>query len=132
MKSRSSTRRPCRRPQRRDAYELQRHNPANVVERKFGGFATTTLIAVSRVPPGPDLTGVCRVQVDGEGFSAGIEMEFGVGAPLGGHRAIGDFYTLQDPTELLVLCIEDPGAVTRFQNDGVHWTTIAPCAESQR
>jgi hypothetical protein len=63
----------------------------DVVERKFGGFVTATLIAVSRVPPRPNLTCVRRVQKDGEGFSPGIKMKLRIWAPLGGYWPIGDF-----------------------------------------
>ena len=110
----------------------QMDHATDVVERKFGGFVTATLIAVSRVPPRPNLTCVGRVQIDGEGFSPRVKMEIRIRAPLGGDRPIGDFETLQDPTELLMLPVEDPGAVTRFQDDGVHDVTMVPCAESQR
>ena len=105
---------------------------ADVVERKFGGFVTATLIAVSRVPPGPNLTCVSRVQIDGEGFSPRIQMELRIPAPFGGYWPIGDLQTLQDTTELPMLLVEDPGAVTRFQDDGVHDITMVPSAESQR
>jgi hypothetical protein len=105
---------------------------ADVVEREFGGLVTATLIAVSRVPPRPNLTCASRVQIDREGFSPRIKMEIRIAAPLGGHGPIGDFETLQDPTELLMLSVEDPGAVTRFQDDGVHDITMVPSAESQR
>jgi hypothetical protein len=71
--------------------ESQMDDAADVVERKFGGFVTATLIAVSRVPPGPNLTCVSRVQKDGEGFSPRIKMEIRIRAPLSGHRPIGDF-----------------------------------------
>jgi hypothetical protein len=63
----------------------------NVVERKFGGFVTATLITVPRVPPGPNLTCVSGIQKDGEGFSPGIKVKIRIGAPLGGYWPIGDF-----------------------------------------
>jgi len=94
------------------------------VERKFGRFVSATLIAVSRVPPGPHLTRVPRIQIDGKRFSPRIDMEVRVRAPLGGHWPISDFDTLQDAAELLVLSVEDPGAVARFQNGGIHDTTM--------
>jgi hypothetical protein len=104
----------------------------DVVDRKFGGFVTATLIAVSRVPPGPNLTCASRVQIDGEGFSPRIQMELRIPAPLGGYWLIGDFQTLQDATELLMLSVEDPGAVARFQDDCVHDIRMVPWSESQR
>jgi hypothetical protein len=116
----------------KQANESQSDDATNVVDRKFGSFVTATLIAVSRVPPGPDLTGVTRVQIDGKAFSKRIKMEFRIRAPLRGHWPMGDFYILQDATELHVLSVEDPGAVARFQYDGVHDTTMASRAEAQR
>jgi hypothetical protein len=73
------------------ANESQMDDAADVVERKFGGFVTATLIAVLRVPPGPNLTCVSRVQKYGEGFSPRIKMEIRIRAPLGGYWPIGDF-----------------------------------------
>jgi hypothetical protein len=104
----------------------------DVVDRKFGGFVTSTLTAVSRVPPGPNLTCASLVQIDGEGFSPRIQMELRIPAPLGGYWLIGDFQTLQDATELLMLSVEDPGAVARFQDDCVHDIRMVPWSESQR
>ena len=73
-----------------------------------------------------------RIQVDRKSFSPRIELEIRVRAPLGGHWPISDFYTFQDATELLVLSVEDPGAVARFQNGGIHDITMLRGAECQR
>jgi hypothetical protein len=84
------------------------------------------------MPPASDLTSVRIVHVDGKGFSPWIKMEIPVVTPLGDHRPIGDFYALQDATELLLLSVKDPGAVARFQDDGVHDAMMVQRAESQR
>jgi hypothetical protein len=103
----------------------------DVVERQFGGFVAAALVAISRMPPGPDLTAVSRVQIEGKGFSPRIKMEIRVVAPLRGHWPTGDFYILQDATELFLLSVEDPCAVTRFQDDGVHDIRMASRAVSR-
>jgi hypothetical protein len=108
------------------------HNATDVVDGEFGGFVAAALTAVSPMPPGPDQTSVRRVQIDGETLSLRIELEIRVRPPLGGHQPIGDFHTLQDATELLLLSVEDPSAVARFQDHGVHDSTIALPAEPQR
>jgi hypothetical protein len=83
----------------------------NVVDRNFGCVVTATLSAISRVSPRLDLTGVGRIQINGKGLNLRLEMEAPVRTPFGGHWPIGDFDALQDAAVLLVLIVEDPGAV---------------------
>jgi hypothetical protein len=83
----------------------------DVVDRKLGCVVTTTLSAIARVSPRLDLTGVCRVQINGKGLDLRFEMETPERTPLGGHWPISDFDALQDAAVLLVLFVEDPGAV---------------------
>jgi hypothetical protein len=83
----------------------------DVVDRKFGCVVTTTLSAISRVSPRLDLTGMGRVQINGESLNPRLEMETPERTPFGGHRSIRDFDAFQDAAVLLVLMVEDPGAV---------------------
>jgi hypothetical protein len=91
--------------------ESQMDDAKDVVDRKFGCVVTTTLSAISRVSPGLDLTGVGRVQVNGEGLDPRLEMETPERTPFGAHRSIRDFDAFQDAAVLPVLSVEDPGAV---------------------
>jgi hypothetical protein len=70
--------------------------------------------------------------MDRKGLSVRIKVEVRIRTPLGRHRSIADFNALEDATELLVLCVEDPGAVARLQDDHVHDTTMAMDSESER
>jgi hypothetical protein len=75
---------------------------------------------------------MCRVQVDGKCLNLRFEMETAVRTPLGGYWSIGDFDALEYATELLVFLVEDPSAMARFQDDGVHHATMTRGAESTR
>ena len=92
-------------------HESQMDDATDVVDRKFGRVVTTALGAILRVSPRLDLTGMCRIQINGEGLNPRLEMETPVRTPFGGHWPIGDFDALQDAAVQLVLIVEDPGAV---------------------
>ena len=80
---------------------------------------TPALIAVPRMPPRSQQTCTSGIEVDGEPFALGIEVNLPVRSPLGHHRPKFDLDALQDPAEFQLPRVKDPCAVTRLENDDV-------------
>jgi hypothetical protein len=111
-------------------HESQADSATDVLQREFGGFVTSALSAVLGVPPRSDHARAGWIQQNGERLGLGINLEIPICAPFGGHPSIVNLYGFQNATELLSARVEDPGAMTRLQNDDVHAATMLANAGS--
>ena len=105
---------------RPDPTSSQADGATNVLQREFSRFVTPALSAVLGMPPRSNHARSGWIQVNGESLGLRINLETPIWAPFGGYRSIFNLYGLQDAAELLVLSVEDPGAMARLQNDDVH------------
>jgi hypothetical protein len=67
----------------------------NVLERQLDRFVSSSLDAVLRVPRRTDQVCSGFIQIDGEGFTLGFDLEIPVGTPLRGHTPTPDLDALQ-------------------------------------
>ena len=74
----------------------------NVLQRQLSGVRRAALLAVVCMPPRADQARPSCVEVHGEAFGLGIQLNLPVGTPLGNDRTTCDLDSLQDAAEFQV------------------------------
>ena len=85
----------------------------------------TALGAICRVPPRTQQSGAVGIEKHYEVLTLPVNLESEVGPPLCGHLTRPVPEALQDPFKAHPLRVEEPGAVTRLEDDRVHETIVA-------
>ena len=78
------------------------------------------LCAVARMAPRAKQPGTVGVEKDHEVLTLLVDLESEIRSPLSGHPSRPGLEPLQGPSESHPLRVEEPGAVTRLEDDRVH------------
>lgn len=98
---------------------------------ELAGCLPTALSAVVDVTPGPEQAGALVIQQNNERLGYRVYVQPEIRTPTGRCRVALQIETLQDTTKAHPLRIEEPSAVTRFQDERFHGWIIAPERDEQ-
>jgi len=95
-----------------------------LVERELGGGLASALAAPFHVAPGTEEAGTLGIETYDERLRFGVDVDAEVGPPPSRRVVVLCFQPLQDAPETHPLDVEEPRAVARFQDEGIHWAIL--------